>query len=99
MSNPIDTRAIDREIRAKATRRVRAKLGLMWHFAVFAIANLAFFEIDARYTPAIHWFVWPLCAWTVGLLFHAFGALSAGSMKEDMIQDEIAKERRRCGLA
>lgn len=99
MSNPVDARATEHEIRAKATRRARAKLGLMWHFAVFAIANLALFEIDARYTPAIHWFVWPLCAWTVGLLFHAFGALSAGGMKEEMIQNEIEKERRRRGLA
>jgi hypothetical protein len=99
MSNSIDTIAIERKIRAKATRRTRAKLGLVWHFAIFAITNLALFEIDLNYTPTIHWFVWPLCAWTVGLLFHAFGALSGGGLSEDMIQREIEKERRRRGLA
>jgi hypothetical protein len=99
MSNPVDTTAIEREIRAKAKRRARAKLGLMWHFAVFAIANLALFEIDVNYTPTVHWFVWPLCAWSVGLLFHAFGALSGGGLSEDMIRTEIERERRRRGLA
>jgi 2TM domain len=99
MSNPADTTVIEREIRAKALRRVHAKLGLMWHFAVFVMANLAMFEIDQHFTPNNQWFVWPLSAWSVGLALHAFSALSGGGLTDDMLRGEIEKERRRRGLA
>lgn len=98
MANPVDMQAIERQIRAKATRRVHAKIGLMWHFAVFVMANVAMFEIDEHYTPTLHWFVWPLSAWSIGLLLHAFGALSGGGLSEDMIRAEIERERQRRGL-
>jgi hypothetical protein len=99
MSNPADVSAIEREIYAKARRRVRSKVGLMWHFAVFAMVNVAIFEIDQRFTPGNQWFVWPLAAWSLGLALHAFGALSGGGLSEDMLRGEIEKERRRRGLA
>ena len=99
MSNSSDITAIEREIRAKARRRARSKIGLMWHFAIFAIANLALFEIDQSFTPKVQWFVWPLCAWSVGLLLHAFAALSSGGFGEDLVRAEVEKEKRRRGLA
>jgi hypothetical protein len=99
MSNQEDVAAIERDIRAKARRRVRTKVGLIWHLVVFVMANAALFEIDQHYTPANQWFVWPLCAWGVGLALHAFGALSSGSLSEDMLRGEIEKERRKRGLA
>lgn len=99
MSNPVDASAIERGIRARARRRVRSKIGLMWHFGVFAMVNAALFAIDQHFTPGTQWFVWPLFAWSVGLALHAFGALSGSGLSEDMLRGEIEKEMRRRGLA
>jgi hypothetical protein len=98
-ASPADVAAIEREIRAKARRRVRAKVGLMWHFVIFAMANLAIYEINQRFSPGYQWFVWPLCAWSIGIALHAFAALSGGGMTEDMLRVEIEKEKRRRGMA
>ncbi len=51
MSNPVDVEAIERRIRAKAVRRVRGKVGLMWHLTVFVMVNLALYGIDQHFTP------------------------------------------------
>lgn len=91
--------AIENDIRSKARRRVAARLGLAWHCVVFAMANVAMFEINQRYSPSVSWFIWPLAAWGAGLALHAFATLSAGGMTESMIQAEIARERARRGLA
>jgi hypothetical protein len=99
MSNAVEVEALERSIRAKATRRVRAKIGLMWHFAVFAMVNLAMFAIDQRYTPSVQWFVWPLSGWGAALLLHAFAVMSARGLTEDMIRVEIDREKRLRGLA
>jgi hypothetical protein len=94
-----ESAAIERRIRDKAVRRVHGRVGLMWHFAVFVMANVAMFAINERYTPTVTWFVWPLAAWGAGLAMHAFATLSSGGMTEGMIQHEIQKERQRRGLA
>jgi len=98
-ASPADLAVIEREIRAKARRRVRAKVGLMWHLAIFVMANLALFEINQRFSPGYQWFVWPLSAWGIGLALHAFAALSGGGMTEDMLRMEVEKEKRRRGMA
>lgn len=94
-----DPGAIERSIRQKATRRVYARVGFMWHLAVFAMANVAMFAIDQRYSPTVTWFVWPLAAWGAGLALHAFATFSSGGMTEDMIQAEVRREKERRGLA
>jgi hypothetical protein len=94
-----DAAAIEQRIRRKATRRVYARVGLMWHAAVFAMANTAMYAIDQRYTPAVSWFVWPLAAWGVALALHAFATFSSAGMTEDMIQAQIQREKQRRGLA
>ena len=99
MSNAVEMEALERSIRAKATRRVRSKIGLMWHFAVFTMVNLAMFAIDQRYTPSVQWFVWPLSGWGAALLLHGFAVMSGRGFTEDMIRVEIDKEKRLRGLA
>jgi hypothetical protein len=94
-----DAAAIEQRIRRKATRRVYARVGLMWHAGVFAMANAAMYAIDERYTPTVAWFVWPLAAWGVALALHAFATFSAAGMTEDMIQAQIQREKHRRGLA
>jgi hypothetical protein len=98
-ADPREIEAIERDIRAKAKHRVRSRVGLMWHFAVFVMANVAMFEINQRYSPAVTWFVWPLAAWGAGLAMHAFATLSSGGLTESMVEAEIARERLRRGLA
>lgn len=90
---------IMREVRAKATKRARRKLGFMWHFAVFAMAQLAMFQINMSYSPDTHWFVWPLGGWGAALLMHAFATFQGAGMSEDMIEAEIEREMRKRGVA
>jgi hypothetical protein len=94
-----DATAIERQIRDKAKRRVRSRIGLMWHFAIFAMCKLAMYAINARYSPTVTWFVWPLAAWSTGLALHAFATLSGGGMTESMVEAEILREKQRRGLA
>ncbi len=94
-----DATTIERQIRERATRRVRARIGLMWHFAIFMMCNLALFAINQRYSPSVTWFVWPLAAWSTGLALHAFATLSGGGMTDAMVEAEIVREKQRRGLA
>jgi 2TM domain len=94
-----DAADIEQRVRRRATRRVYARVGLMWHAGVFAMANTAMYAIDERYTPMVAWFVWPLAAWGVALALHAFATFSAAGMTEDMIQAQIQREKHRRGLA
>lgn len=89
---------IEREIRAKAKRRARAKMGLYWHVFVFVMAGAAMVAINQNYTPDHNWVVWPLCAWGAALAMHAFATLSGGNVSESMIQAEIQREKERRGL-
>jgi hypothetical protein len=97
--SPRQLAAIEYDIRKKAKRRVFARVGLTWHAVVFAMANLAMYAINQRYSPGVAWFVWPLAGWGAALGLHAFATLSGGPMTEGMIQAEITRERQRRGLA
>jgi hypothetical protein len=95
-----DERArIEHSIRAKAHRRVRAKLGFYWHVAVFAMANAAMVGINLTYSPQYHWFIWPLAGWGAALLLHAFATFQVTGISEAMIQAEVQRELARRGLA
>jgi fatty acid desaturase len=91
--------AIEREIRGKAVRRVRARLGFYWHLLLFAMTNVALAAINLHYSPGYLWFVWPLCAWGAGLLLHAVATFQIGGMSEAMIEAEIKRELAKRGLA
>ena len=89
---------IIREVRAKAQRRVAKKVGFMWHLAVFAMAQIAMFQINMAYSPDTQWFVWPLGGWGAALLLHAFATFSGGGMTEQMLEAEIERELRKRGV-
>jgi hypothetical protein len=100
VSREIDERTrIERRIRAKAQKRVRAKVGFYWHFMVFALVNAAAIAINLTQTPKYLWFIWLLAAWSIGLAFHAFATFSSGEMTSAMLEDEIARELERRGIA
>jgi hypothetical protein len=95
-----DERArIEREIRAKAARRVRTKLGFYWHVAVFTLANAAMVAINLAYTPERLWFVWPLGGWGAALVLHGLATFQSTSVTQDMIEAEVQRELAKRGLA
>ena len=63
------------ELRAIATRRVRAKRSFMAHLASCAIVNAALAAIWALTGAGYPWFLWPLLGWGIGLAFHGVGLL------------------------
>jgi len=91
--------AIERRIRKKASRRVYARVGLMWHAAVFLMANVAMYAINQRYSPTVSWFVWPLTAWGAALTLHALATFSSAGLTEEMIQTQIRRDKERRGMA
>jgi hypothetical protein len=89
---------IEREVRAKALSRVRAKIGFRWHLAAFVVVNAVLIGINQAFTPGLHWFVWPLVGWGIALAFHAFAVFQSTGGSEDMLQAEIERELARRGL-
>jgi hypothetical protein len=89
---------IEREVRAKARSRVRAKLGFAWHFAVFVLINLGLYVINQSYTPSTAWFLWPLGGWGLALAFHALAVFQGSGLSEALLEDEVRRELSRRGL-
>jgi 2TM domain len=97
--DPKERARIEAEIRHKAQRRVRNKVGLMWHAMVFAMANGAMIAINMNYSPNTLWYVWPLGGWGAALLMHAFAVFQGTSISSDMVEAEVQRELQRRGLA
>ncbi len=89
---------IEREVRAKALSRVRAKLGFRWHFAAFAMVNVLLFVINQMFSPGFQWFLFPLGGWGIALAFHAFAVFQGSGATDDMLEAEIQRELERRGL-
>jgi hypothetical protein len=102
MSDPStadERRRIEHSIRAKATSRVRKKLGFYWHVAVFALANGAMIAINLTQSPGYNWFVWPLASWGAALVLHGIATFLGAGMSEAMIEAEVQRELARRGHA
>ncbi|HEX2675487.1 MAG TPA: 2TM domain-containing protein [Polyangiales bacterium] len=91
-------RRVAHEVRGKARRRVYGRVGFMYHFIVFAMANTAMYQINLHYSPQTLWFVWPLCGWGAALLMHATATFLTQGATDDMIEAEIQRELARRGL-
>ncbi len=89
---------IEREVRAKALSRMRAKVGFRWHFAAFAIINALLFALNQMFTPGLNWFIWPLVGWGIALGFHAFAVFQSTEGNEAMLEAEIQREMAKRGL-
>jgi hypothetical protein len=94
-----ERREIERQVRATALSRVRAKLGFGWHLAAFVLINAALYAINHSYTPNTLWFVWPLAGWGLALAFHGFAVFQGAGLSDDMLQAEIRRELARRGLS
>ena len=96
----MDERArIEQEIRAKAKRRVGAKLGFYWHLLSFTLINAGLAGVNLSQGADYLWFLWPLTGWSIGLALHGFATFQLSGMSEAMVEAEVRRELERRGLA
>ncbi|MEO8718843.1 MAG: 2TM domain-containing protein [Burkholderiales bacterium] len=75
-----------------ARRRAGAKLGLYIHASVYIAVNAFLALVQTQATPQLHWNLWPLAGWGLGLAIHAAVVLAAASgVREKMEADELKK--------
>lgn len=75
-----------------ARRRAGAKLGLYIHAAVYVAVNVFLALVQTQTTPQIHWNLWPLAGWGLGLAIHAAVVLLAASgLRERMEAEELRR--------
>lgn len=99
METPMDERTrIEREIRARATRRVGMKVGFAWHLFLYVLVNAGLAAINLTHDASYLWFLWPMGGWGAGLAMHAFGAFQVSGHAERMIEDEVQRELAKRGL-
>ncbi len=75
-----------------ARRRAGAKLGLYIHASVYVVVNAFLAVAQMQTTPQIHWNLWPLAGWGLGLAIHATVVLlGASGLRERMEAEELKK--------
>lgn len=83
---------MNHDLQRIARRRAGAKLGLYIHAAVYVAVNAFLAVVQLQATPQVHWNLWPLAGWGLGLSIHAAVVLLAGSgLREKMEADELRK--------
>jgi hypothetical protein len=83
---------MNEDLKRTARRRVKARLGLYVHAAVFAAVNALLALVQMRTTPGVLWSLWPLAGWGVGLAIHAAAVLLGQSgLRERMEAEELRK--------
>ena len=75
-----------------ARRRAGAKLGLYIHAGVYLAVNAFLAVVQWQATPHLHWNLWPLAGWGLGLAIHATVVLlGASGLREKMEARELRK--------
>ena len=75
-----------------ARRRAGAKLGLYIHATVYVVVNAFLALVQNQATPQVHWSLWPLAGWGLGLAIHAAVVfLGASGVRARMEAEELRK--------
>ena len=83
----------EEELYEQAKKRVEEKKGFYIHFAVYIVVNVFFIIIWAATGAGFPWFVFPLCGWGIGVLFHYLGVfVFTKGGTSDWERREIEKE-------
>jgi hypothetical protein len=83
---------MNEDLRRIARRRAGARLGLYIHAGAYAAVNAFLVVVQLRTTPELHWNLWPLAGWGLGLAIHATVVmLSASGLRERMEAEELRK--------
>jgi hypothetical protein len=89
-----DLSSADRqEAYRRATERVRARIGLLVHAALFVVVTLLLLVINLISTPGAWWFFWPMLFWAIALVAHAAVIVGPGMRAVERWRDrELARE-------
>lgn len=90
-----ERKEIERQIRVKAVRRARAKVGFRWHLVAFVLVNALLGALNFAFSPAYLWIVWPFAGWGIALALHAFAVFQGAGVSEDMVEAEVRREMAR----
>lgn len=83
---------MNEDLKRVARRRAGAKLGLYIHASVYVAVNAFLALVQLQTTPQVHWNLWPLAGWGLGLAIHAAVVLLASSgLRERMEAEELRK--------
>jgi hypothetical protein len=83
---------MNEDLKRIARRRAGAKLGLYIHAAVYSAVNAFLALVQLQTTPQLHWNLWPLAGWGLGLAIHASVVLLAASgLRERMEAAELKR--------
>jgi len=81
-----------------AKRRVEARRGFFVHLSIYIVVNIVLVLIWAFAAGrGFPWFIFPLCGWGIGVLFHGLGVFvfsRQGALDRRAIEKEMEKIRR-----
>lgn len=83
---------MNEDLKRIARRRVKARLGLYIHAAVYVTVNSFLALVQSQTTPGLLWSLWPLAGWGVGLAIHgAVVLLGQSNLRERMEAEELRR--------
>jgi hypothetical protein len=83
---------MNEDLKRIARRRVKAKIGLYIHAAVYVVVNAFLALVQSQTTPQYAWALWPAAGWGLGLAIHAAVVLLGNSgARERMEAEELRK--------
>jgi len=83
---------MNEDLKRIARRRVNARIGLYIHASVYVVVNAFLALVQMQATPQVHWNLWPLAGWGLGLAIHATVVLLALSgLRERMESAELKR--------
>lgn len=93
------TTMTDSELRQRAKRRVKQKMGFYIHLGVYVLVNLGLAAINL-FGDGKAWHLWPLAGWGLGLAIHGivtFTSLRGEGLRERLLEQEFERLKQRGG--